>query len=149
MSLMHGELDAFVGQNIFFDSHHGSITVYGIRHPMEHMSGITDVVMITADSMYQEITFTNSSNTFRQLRARAMHGINAEQDINTTDGHLELIFYHGNLDLSEDVDIIAQGGDVILTSLDGTLFLFLFCESSPIVLLFIKSIEINDLFFIM
>ena len=109
MSLTHDEINAFTSKYIQFDSRHGSISFYGMRHPELHMNGVSHHIMVSADNVAQEITFKNGSNTFRNLTARAYHSINVETDLNTTDGHLELIFHYGNLDLSEDVDIISQG----------------------------------------
>ena len=86
------------------------------------MQGVVDRTTLIANSSDRTIRFFRNASAFRELYAFADGGIWVEQDLNTTDGVLSLMFYHGDLNLSQHVDLIANGGDLILKS-DGPEFI--------------------------
>ena len=59
------------------------------------------------------ITFVGTS-TFHDLNAIGYSGIIIEEDLKTLEGSLSLSFEHGNITMSNAVDIVAYNGDLIL-----------------------------------
>ena len=80
------------------------------------MWGVKNQVTLIANYTQRTMKFYRNASSFKELYAYANGGIWVEQDLNSTSGNLALTFYYGNLNLSQHVDLIANGGDLQLTS---------------------------------
>ena len=84
------------------------------------MIHVTGHVYLWANNSNGQIKFTQAPSYFRRLSAVAQNHILVQQDLTTTMGILELEFIGGSLIISAEVDIIANGGDLILDSINET-----------------------------
>lgn len=118
MGISKAELARLKGFRVICNSLLGNMHVWGLDHPEDDMANITWHAFVIADAPTKQITFANESSVFREVYIECDGGIIVEPgiDITTTEGHLSFTFYNGDLELAEEVDLIATGGDVQMFS---------------------------------
>ena len=121
MSLNQRELMRLTAGDIRFDSYQGSIEVYGLSHPFEHMPDVKGSVNLTAEAPGSNITFSTEASQFRQLYAIASNGFDIHKDVNTSDGVAFFNWTRENMHLHALVNVIATNGDLVLTSRNGSI----------------------------
>lgn len=120
MNLNRSELNSLEAGHIIFQSRQGHITSYGFLQNID-MNRVEGDVHIYSP---QTVTFLQEDVNVTDFTVRGFKGIHVDPNItiSTNVGWLKMTFDDGNLTIGDYTKLQAHGGDLILDSFNGSIF---------------------------
>jgi hypothetical protein len=117
LSLNKAELSTLGAQEIHFVSMLGDIEIKALTQTTD-MSSISGGVFFNADFPSRSVSFMGESS-FKQLDVSSANGIEINEDISTTDGHMHLTVSSNDIKLISNIEKLeSKGGDMKFQSSD-------------------------------